>query len=753
MHRRPGAGIVQHSAAMSRDACEAASAAHETETRVATFAVGDGTEAVRAGRHFVETTLCDNGLRPLADDAGLIAGELLANAQQHGIPPVVLTVQTAGTTARIEVSDASPRAPVRVADSTTNMTGRGLGIVAALASRWGVVRHDEGKAIWVELTVIDTPVDDGDADVDAVLAAWVEDEQIDAADDRYTVVLGDVPTELLIQAKAHIDNVVREFSLAASGATSEATTIPDDLARLIETVVHDFSDARETIKRQAVAAMRRGEPRARLILRLPLSAADAGERYLSALDEADEYARAARLLTLETPPDHRLFRHWYVQAVIDELRAVVAGVPPKPSPVFDDVLVTEIRRLSAAQRISDRSARLQRVTAALARARTPEDVATVVLTEGVDALDASGGGLLVPAGDGEHIGVPGVVGYGAELLDALREEPMDAPLPAATAMRTGNPVWLESPDERDAQFPALRGLEASTVAMCAVPLIVADANIGALRFSFSRRKLFDEDERNFVLALAAQTAQTLQRTERYESERQSALRLQRALLPQEIATLPGWDVATHYSPAGEQEAGGDFYDVITLTDGRFACVVGDVMGRGVDAAAAMASLRSTIAAFATDDPDPASVFSRVDTFFRLRDVQQLVTALYMLVESDHSTVHVVNAGHPPPVLMRDGQCELVTGFTGTPFGVLDEPRAFVTLTLQPGDALIAFTDGLVERRREDIDTGIRRVVDAVCDVPAASSADALLKRALAASTEAGSNDDDVTVLVLKRVEQ
>src|SRR5205085_1945774 len=99
---------------------------------------------------------------------------------------------------------------------------------------------------------------------DALLAEWQDGE--DAAEERYTIVLGDVPTDLLLDAKAHIDNLVREFSLAAAAAESGEAAVPEHLARLIETVVHGFADARSAIKRQALAAAHRGEPRTRLTL-------------------------------------------------------------------------------------------------------------------------------------------------------------------------------------------------------------------------------------------------------------------------------------------------------------------------------------------------------------------------------------------------------------------------------------------------------------------------------------------------------
>lgn len=708
----------------------------------------DAPDAARTGRHFVQQRLQLLGADDVIDDAALVAAELLANAVQHGERPIRVCVRRTAASVRVEVHDASPRSPIRPTASLTNMTGRGLTLVDALSAHWGVQREPgNGKSVWADLVADPAASRSVDEQVDSILAQWDDDHP--AAEERYMVVLGDVPTDLLLEAKGHIDNLVREFSLAATARESGDVVVPEHLARLIETVVHGFADARAAIKRQALAAAQRGDPRTSLTLHLPVTAADAGEAYLAALDEADGYARAARLLTLETPPDHRLFRRWYVEALIAQLRSLARGEQQGRVLGFEETLVAEVRRLYSVQRVSDRAARLQRVTAALARTRTPEDVALVVVTEGVAALEASGGGLLVPAGDGEHLSVPGAVGYGEELVGQLRAERIDAPLPAATALRTAEPVWLETQDERDRLFPELRGFESTTVAMCAVPLMVGDHAIGALRFSFTARKLFDDDERSFVLALATITAQTLQRTETYEAEREAALELQRALLPQDIPSIPGWDVAAYYSPAGEQEAGGDFYDVIPVAGGRIAAIVGDVMGRGVQAAAAMAQVRSTMRAYAIDDPDPVRVFGRVDAFFAALDTNQLVTALYFLVDADHNTVHIGNAGHLAPLVVdRDGS-RVVEIAGGLPFGVREDLREVASVTVPPGTALIAFTDGLVERRGEDIDEGIARLV-AATRTTNGWTAQELLDHIVRSASAEGLHDDDVTVVVLRR---
>jgi serine phosphatase RsbU (regulator of sigma subunit)/anti-sigma regulatory factor (Ser/Thr protein kinase) len=707
--------------------------------------------AVRAARAFVEREVLARGAIALADDAALVAAELLANAVQHGTPPVWVAVNGGADRIRLEVRDGNPRPPVQAAGSTTNMTGRGLGLIASIATRWGIERtEDTGKIVWAELTPGHQPLEPdltGTA-IDELLDEWIDATGPLDLVPRYSVILGDVPTDLLIDAKSHIDNLVREFSLATTGAEF-GVDVPEHLAQLIRTVVHGFAEARDAIKRQALAALRRGEVRTRLRLELPESAADAGEAYLAALDETDAYARAARLLTLETPPAHRLFRHWYVDAVVSQIRDLASGRSPAPVVPFENRMLEEIERLEALQRTTSRAARLQRVTAALANARTPEDVADVVVSEGVTALDAAGGGLLVPAEDGTHLEVPGTVGYGAELVGALREERLDAPLPAATALRTGAPVWLESREERDRRYPTLRGFEATTVSMCAVPLRVGARILGALRFSFTSRRFFDADEREFVLALAAQTAQTLLRTETYAAERAASVNLQRALLPDRTPPIPGWSVAAHYSPAGQEEAGGDFYDVLPLGDGRVVAVVGDVMGRGVEAAAAMAQVRTIIRAYAAIDPAPVAVLTKVDRYFAVLDRAQLVTALYLLIDATSGEVSVATAGHLPPIVVTVEGSFPADTVVGTPLGIEAEERRTTSLSLPQGSGLVLLTDGLVERRGEDIDEGIDRIVAGIGRTGDMDDAADLLIRAVAAAPPDG-QDDDVTVLALYR---
>jgi hypothetical protein len=274
--------------------------------------------------------------------AELAVTELVTNALLHGQPPVVVRVVPGDARVRVEVTDGSPNLPVRAMPNADAMTGRGLALVEAVSADWGAERAGEGKVVWAEIACTS---DSGDPQSDASGAVGRQQ----AAPSRpvgapteggtrdVTVRLGDVPTDLLLAAKAHVENLVREFTLAASGAASgKSAAVPPKLAELIEDVVHSWSAARLAIKQQALAAAAQGRERTSLTLRLPPSAIAAGERYLDALDEADEYARRAELLTLATPPEHKVFRRWYTEAIITQLRAAAAGRPGPPTQPFEE---------------------------------------------------------------------------------------------------------------------------------------------------------------------------------------------------------------------------------------------------------------------------------------------------------------------------------------------------------------------------------------------------------------------------------
>src|SRR3954468_3692907 len=182
---------------MDRARCVSGEGAETRDRGTECHELGEGLESVRAGRRFVHARAVTIGATSLADDAALVAAELLANAVQHGSPPVTVCVRGAEDHLTLEVRDGSGRFPVRPAPSTSNMTGRGLALVQALTADWGIRRETSGgKTVWCELRTNSNthPVPD---DLGGVLSQWEDDSS--TAEQRHTVVLGDVPTVFLLE--------------------------------------------------------------------------------------------------------------------------------------------------------------------------------------------------------------------------------------------------------------------------------------------------------------------------------------------------------------------------------------------------------------------------------------------------------------------------------------------------------------------------------------------------------------------------
>jgi serine phosphatase RsbU (regulator of sigma subunit) len=639
------------------------------------------------------------------------------------------------------------------------MTGRGLFFVEALADAWGVTALSSGKVVWAEFDVEATASDKAD-DVFANAVLWADDTEPTMAPsgELHTVRLGDVPTDLLLSAKTHVDNLVREFTLASSGARSGASgAVPDAVAKLIETVVNGFAEARQAIKVQALAAADAGRDRVSLELTLPVSAADAAQEYLHALDRSDDYCRAQRLLTLESPPQHRVFRRWYVGELIRQLRRAAVGETPVPAQTFEQRLLQEIGAVAAAERRAEQAVRLHSLTVALAAAATPEAVADAVLREGVAALGASGGGMLL-ATDSPKLAVPGTVGYNDDVIARLRSESRDTELPAAVAMRTGQAIWLESRSERDERFPELAGMESTTMSMCAVPLIVEDRRLGALRFSFTEARLFDTEERSFVQAMAAQTAQALERAQLHRQRADVARRLQRSLLPPSLPVIPGVNVWAAYQPlTAAMDVGGDFYDVWSCGSQRWAIAIGDVCGSGPEAATTTALVRHTLRALTMTATDLEAILQQVD--HALADVapdtpnERFSTVLFGIVtfERDDLWIDLVSGGHPGPIVLRDnGDVEIIE-LTGSVLGILpDATMDRRRIALQPGDEIVLVTDGATEARKGGQFFGLEGVADVARTAHAAGVNTAAAIEHAVTSYGGGRMHDDLAVLALHR---
>jgi serine phosphatase RsbU (regulator of sigma subunit) len=164
--------------------------------------------------------------------------------------------------------------------------------------------------------------------------------------------------------------------------------------------------------------------------------------------------------------------------------------------------------------------------------------------------------------------------------------------------------------------------------------------------------------------------------------------------------------------------GGDWYDAFELPDGRIGLVVGDVVGHGVEAAAAMGRLRTALAALALDEPSPAAALERLDAFARTLGATEFATACYAILEPVAGDLTYASAGHPPILLVgRDGTTRYLPDALSTPLsGLQAEPRPQERVQLAPGSTLVLYSDGVVERRGESITDGLTRLAAAAAEL-------------------------------------
>jgi serine/threonine-protein kinase RsbW len=251
----------------------------------------------------------------------------------------------------------------------------------------------------------------------------------------------------------------------------------------------------------------------------------------------------------------------------------------------------------------------------------------------------------------------------------------------------------------------------------ALRLSVGPDPLGAIVLSRIAPRRFAADELGFLGELAERAAFALGNARLLERERSIAHTLQAALLAGERPRDPRFDVATLYQPAERHlDVGGDWSDVFALGRNRVGLVVGDVVGRGIDAASAMGQLRSATRAVAGFQVGPARVIERLDGFVESLPSARMATVVYAEIDLDARTVTYACAGHLPPALLTsDGDARLLWDGRSTPLGLPPDagPRPEGHVTTARGDSLILYTDGLVERRGEVIDAGLDRLLAAL----------------------------------------
>jgi PAS domain S-box-containing protein len=352
-----------------------------------------------------------------------------------------------------------------------------------------------------------------------------------------------------------------------------------------------------------------------------------------------------------------------------------------------------------------------------------------------------------------------------ELADELRrryppDPRSDTGVPAV--LRSGRAeLYPEIPDELlrsaiedDEQYRLIKeiGMRSAMI----VPMVARGRSVGALSFvSGPSGRRFDEQDLELVEELARRCATAIDNARLFAERAYIARTLQHSLLPAELPDIPGIEAAARFRPTGEgNEVGGDFYDLFATGGRGWTVVMGDVCGKGPDAAAVTALARYTLRAAAMRERLPSRSLRLLnEALLRQRDDRRFCTVAYAYLEAHDGGIRVgvASGGHPLPMLVRsDGTVESV-GVPGTLLGVLPDPnledRSFA---LAPGDALVFFTDGVIEGRGANVlldEDGLRELL-AGC---AGAGADAIAARVedAAVAAQGGNPRDDIAVLVLR----
>ncbi|HEY1635121.1 MAG TPA: GAF domain-containing SpoIIE family protein phosphatase [Acidimicrobiales bacterium] len=334
----------------------------------------------------------------------------------------------------------------------------------------------------------------------------------------------------------------------------------------------------------------------------------------------------------------------------------------------------------------------------------------------------------------------------------------DAPM--AQVLRTGSPLLLDEATD-DVLVASARTLDQLAVyrslglrSLLVVPLQARGEVLGTLTLgSAGSERHFDEDDLALARDLGRRAGLAVDNARLYQREHRTAAVLQQALLPKQLAAVPGLALAARYLPATTgAEVGGDWYDVLPLADGRVGLVIGDVVGHDIEAASVMGTLRHVLRAYAWPGGGPASVIRRVDELARGPESDALATLVYALYDPARHQLAWSSAGHPPPLLVRpDGRAEYLLGANSTLVGVgPDVDRTERTATLDVGTTLVLYTDGLVETRVDSLTNGLDRLA-ALAQRQASASPDDLVDLLLTDVEAAEQRKDDIAILVARVV--
>ncbi|WP_446219700.1 ATP-binding SpoIIE family protein phosphatase [Micromonospora sp. IBHARD004] len=451
------------------------------------------------------------------------------------------------------------------------------------------------------------------------------------------------------------------------------------------------------------------------------------------------------------------------EAVLPADRHLVGGEPAVftrgHSPVRDSTgrIIGVLTVAAQTTQLTQQLQSLSDFAAALSGTLTLDDVARVTLRYAINSFDADRVAFAVDEGGSWRM----VRRIRGELLDEAderlpplwRRAPADSPGPVVVTARSGVPFYVS--DGQPLRETAVDRHDQKIRALAALPLRSSVVR-GTLAVGYQIPHIWSAAERALLVASAELVGQAAERARRFETQHGTAQLLQRSMLPEQLPDLPRLRIAARYAPGVDgNAAGGDFYDAFVLPTGALGVVLGDVAGHDVQAAARMGQVRAALRALALSDPRPDAVLGGLDRLVSSlgaeAGTQELfVTVVFGVVEADRERITLASAGHPAPLIRRCSErdepvAEYVDVPPGAPLGLGCRPRT-VTVPFRPGDTLLLFSDGVVERRWQDLTAGL---VGLAAAVTAASSGDPRALCAAATGAVPGATEDDVAVLAVE----
>lgn len=374
---------------------------------------------------------------------------------------------------------------------------------------------------------------------------------------------------------------------------------------------------------------------------------------------------------------------------------------------------------------------------------------------GVDVLDDRGLRHRLAV----HHQDPGKIALARELEARFPPSP-SADTGVYAVLRTGEPqvfsritdelITATVVDEEHRELIRSLGMRSLMIA----PMKLRNRTIGAITLvSSETQRSFDDDDLEFAMELARRAAVAVENARLYTSRTEAARTLQQSLLPESLDPPAGWRADSSYRPGDDvNEVGGDFFDLVALEDGGLLAFVGDVTGKGVQAAALTSLARHTLLVGARFDPRPAALMRLLEDVLNAREEPAPVTvACIRLTASDAgATAEVTCAGHPPPLLLREGQVPEELGVFDVLLGTgLGRDWRETTVALKPGDTVLLYTDGVIDTPGLEERFGEPRLRDVAAAGP--SNPAAVLERVDAATTawQAGRAVDDRAMLAVQ----